>query len=136
MSETNFRKAFIAERKTFVDDMLKHPKLRTRILTGNLDSTSIDNDNQILSEAKAREIYLEKLTEISQEVKIREAAHGYDEELKRVKPGKPKLCQCWWMELDDSPINQWVFQTASDFNGNAEDEEILNQIKAWLPFLE
>jgi hypothetical protein len=120
MSEKAYANAWTLERTPFVEDLFRCPALCRRVFGCS-------------AEAEARAVYAQRLRELSADQKLCEAAISIVAETKTIKPGKPKHCQCWWMELDDSAINQWVFEMARSFTGQAEDEELLTQIRAWLP---
>ncbi len=49
-----------------------------------------------------------------------------------ILPSKPKFCQCWFMELDDSVMTQWAMDVGKRV---LEKNEIIQQIDAWLPCL-
>lgn len=77
-------------------------------LFGTSDHTSVEAIND-----------MERRRELSALPAIRDAAAGFEDVTESdekvvnlVKRVKPKYCQCWFMELDDSPFTQWVMRTA------------------------
>ena len=84
-------------------------------------------------EEEAKQEYKRKLAELSKNEKIRDAASATieDPETKQliIKPANPKYCQCWLMELDDSPFSQWALACGEGLTGR----ELLKKIDVNLP---
>eukprot|EP01127_Copromyxa_protea_P005652 TRINITY_DN1551_c0_g1_i3.p1 TRINITY_DN1551_c0_g1~~TRINITY_DN1551_c0_g1_i3.p1 ORF type:complete len:558 (+),score=100.24 TRINITY_DN1551_c0_g1_i3:29-1702(+) len=46
---------------------------------------------------------------------------------------KPALSWSWFLEVDDSQVMSWAYEKGFTFQGKAEEEEVMNLIKSWLP---
>ena len=77
--------------------------------------------------------YKRRLAELSKVEKIVEGAGKLidDPETgeKIIQPAPPKYCQCWFMELDDSPFSKW----ALDLGNNITGRDLLTKIDENLP---
>lgn len=121
MSEVALRNALCLSGREVLQELLRHPSLSQRFF-GTKDV------------AEAKKVHGRVLRELSQDSRIVQACSGFETPpcvdqttAVRVVTGKPKYCQCWFMELDDSVFSKWALSCGD------EGHLPLDQIDAWLP---
>eukprot|EP01004_Peranema_trichophorum_P003302 NODE_2299_length_1622_cov_42.072048_g1971_i0.p1 GENE.NODE_2299_length_1622_cov_42.072048_g1971_i0~~NODE_2299_length_1622_cov_42.072048_g1971_i0.p1 ORF type:complete len:253 (+),score=50.95 NODE_2299_length_1622_cov_42.072048_g1971_i0:818-1576(+) len=108
-----FQEAFALERPTFQSNLLNSPNAMRNVF-GCTDITSDRLDTIRF--------------ELSSNDSIKNAANKVSPE-GIIIPGKPKYCQCWFMELDDSEMSKWTM----DCNRKETLENVFLYINQYLP---
>mmetsp|Transcript_83025 Transcript_83025/g.138757 ORF Transcript_83025/g.138757 Transcript_83025/m.138757 type:complete len:440 (+) Transcript_83025:3-1322(+) len=115
MSHAAFATAFALERPQVLANALADPDLCHKLF-GTRDSS------EACAAAKKRRC------ECAQEKRFLDAAVTTKDG--EIQPGKPQFCQCWFMEVDDSEVTQWV---QAQCHAPDPGPELLAKIDAWLP---
>ena len=138
MSEAALRDAFCMERMQVLDELFADDDKEEEAgaVSSGTRWTSTNSTRRRLrlrlfgtdDADRAREKQQARLVELSSNPKMLEAAAQTDGP-RLIKNGKPKYCQCWFMELDDSEFAKFCISGAPGLVGPA----LLHQIDEWLP---
>eukprot|EP00930_Biecheleria_cincta_P029584 TRINITY_DN20556_c0_g3_i1.p1 TRINITY_DN20556_c0_g3~~TRINITY_DN20556_c0_g3_i1.p1 ORF type:complete len:619 (+),score=134.64 TRINITY_DN20556_c0_g3_i1:38-1894(+) len=127
MSEAALSKALCLERSQVLEDLWQSPSLLRRVFgTEDVETATKEYKRRLLALSRDP-----KMLEAASGTRPLEASEEQEAEPGQVviKPGKPKYCQCWFMELDDSEFSKWALNEGNGAVGPA----LLQRIEAWLP---